>query len=67
MFHMVLISRKKKKDRDKQSCRVMRKLNSNMLIETIYVSETTDMKWVGARMKVGRKTGIKRNKLPYLF
>lgn len=45
----------------------MRKLNSNMLIETIYVSETTDMKWVGARMKVGRKTGIKRNKLPYLF
>lgn len=67
MFHMVLISRKKKKkDRDKQSCRVMRKLNSNMLIETIYLSETTDMRW-GARMKVGRKTGIKRNKLPYLF
>lgn len=49
MSHMVLISRKKKKkkDRDKQSCREMRKLNSNMLIETIYLSETTDMRWGG--------------------
>lgn len=34
---------KNKMDRDEQSRRVMRKLNSNMFTETIYLSETTDM------------------------
>lgn len=48
MLHILaLISKekkKKKKDRDKQSCRIMRKLNSNMFTETIYLSETNDMR-----------------------
>ena len=38
-------------DRDKQSCRVMRKLNSNMSIETIYLNETTDKWWGRGRMR----------------
>lgn len=46
MLHILaLISKeKKKKDRDKQSCRIMRKLNPNMFTETIYLSETNDMR-----------------------